>query len=117
MTWYYVTFERPPDLSDRVNEWNDLVHFARQPGRGIKLALVGGRRRQVESLLLRRVSGATGGVDHQALEHERSQTLDAFGGSAGAYLEVPERAWRSEVGSKPSEPWETSGAAATRPSW
>ncbi len=81
--------ERPLELFDRETEWSDLVDFVEQPGPGIRLALVRGRRRQGKSFLLRRLTGTAGGFYYQALEQEQSQALDALGTAAGEYLDVP----------------------------
>lgn len=81
--------DRPKDLFDREREWSDLVDFVQQPGPGIRLALVRGRRRQGKSFLLRRLANATGGLYYQALEQERSQALEAFGTAAGEHFAVP----------------------------
>jgi hypothetical protein len=83
--------EKPTELFDREAEWANLVDFVQQPGPGIRLALVRGRRRQGKSFLLRRLTNAIGGFYYQALEQERAQALDAVGAAAGEYLEVPGR--------------------------
>lgn len=66
-----------------------MVDFAGQPGPGIRLALVRGRRRQGKSFLLRRLTGATGGFYYQALEQEPAQALAALGAAVGQQLGVP----------------------------
>ena len=81
--------ERPGDLFDREREWADLAAFAAQPGSGLRLALVRGRRRQGKSFLLRRLAVAAGGFYHQALEEDRRQALAGFGRALGAHLAVP----------------------------
>lgn len=81
--------DRPAELFDRDTEWSDLVGFAQQPGAGIRLALVRGRRRQGKSFLLRRLTRAVGGFYFQALEQERSQALDGLGAALGEHLAVP----------------------------
>lgn len=80
--------ERPVDLFDRQGEWSDLADFVSQPGSGIRLALVRGRRRQGKSFMLRRLAAATGGFYYQALEQERSQALESIGTTAGEYAGV-----------------------------
>ncbi|MGH9001316.1 MAG: AAA family ATPase [Acidimicrobiia bacterium] len=80
---------RPAELFDRDHEWGDLDAFATQPGPGLRLALVRGRRRQGKSFLLRRLAAAAGGFYHQALEGERGQALAGFGQALGAHLAVP----------------------------
>ena len=81
--------ERPPDLFDRVSEWQDLSTFATRPGTGIQLALVRGRRRQGKSFMLRRLVEAAGGFYFQAVEEERSQALASLGSALGQHLQVP----------------------------
>jgi AAA+ ATPase superfamily predicted ATPase len=81
--------EKPRELFDREQEWANLVDFVQQPGPGIRLALVRGRRRQGKSFLLRRLTDAIGGFYYQALEQEQPQALDALGSAAGEYLGVP----------------------------
>lgn len=81
--------QKPPELFDRETEWANLVDFVQQPGPGIRLALVRGRRRQGKSFLLRRLTEAIGGFYYQALEQEQPQALDALGAAAGEYLGVP----------------------------
>jgi hypothetical protein len=81
--------KRPPELFDRDHEWEELAAFATQPGPGLQLALVRGRRRQGKSFLLRRLAGAAGGFYYQALEEERGQALAGFGHALGAHLAVP----------------------------
>ena len=81
--------DRPSELFDRVTEWNDLADFATQRGRGTRLAIVRGRRRQGKSYLLRRLAHATEGFYYQAVEEEQSQALAGFGRALGEYLNVP----------------------------
>ncbi len=51
--------DRPTDLFDRGQEWDDLVGFATGGGTGIRLALVRGRRRQGKPYLLIGQTGRT----------------------------------------------------------
>lgn len=81
--------DKPSALFDREVEWANLVDFVQQPGPGIRLALVHGRRRQGKSFLLRRLTEAIGGFYYQALEQEQPQALEAVGAAAGEYLGVP----------------------------
>lgn len=80
---------RPADLFDREHEWKALTAFADEPGSGIRLALLWGRRRQGKSYLLRRLVQGAGGLYHQALEEERRPSLDSFGVSLAEHLSVP----------------------------
>lgn len=81
--------DRPPELFDRVAEWDDLVGFVEQRGPGTRLALVRGRRRQGKSYILRRLADAVGGFYYQAVEEEQSQALAGFGAALGEHLDVP----------------------------
>lgn len=81
--------ERPSDLFDREREWQDLVDFVRSPGRGVRLGLVRGRRRQGKSFLLRRLAKATGGFYYQAVEEDRAQALDGLGRALAEHLDIP----------------------------
>jgi AAA+ ATPase superfamily predicted ATPase len=81
--------DKPSELFDREAEWTTLVDFVQQPGPGIRLALVRGRRRLGKSFLLRRLTEAIGGFYYQALEQEQPQALEAVGAAAGEYLGVP----------------------------
>jgi uncharacterized protein len=74
-----VRLERPADLFDRTREWENFAEFAQSTTRGLRLAVVSGRRRQGKSYLLRRLVRATGGLYHQAHEVERTQALTRFG--------------------------------------
>ena len=105
--------ERPPDLFDRVSEWQDLSAFATGPGPGIQLALVRGRRRQGKSFMLRRLAEAAGGFYFQAVEEERSQALASLGSALGEHLEVPGgrlalENWDAAVGALSELPSKTS---------
>ncbi len=81
--------KRPPDLFDRISEWNDLAEFVTQPARGARLAIVRGRRRQGKSYLLRRLVRVAGGFYYQAAEEEQPQALASFGSALGSFLQVP----------------------------
>jgi DNA-binding transcriptional ArsR family regulator len=81
--------DRPADLFDRVQEWDDLSAFSVDDSPGTRLALVRGRRRQGKSFLLRRLADATGGFYYQAVEEERHQALTGFGAALGQHADVP----------------------------
>jgi uncharacterized protein len=81
--------KRPADLFDREVEWDDLTQFLTQPGPGIRLGLVRGRRRQGKSFMLRRLVRQHGGFYYQAAEEDRGQALDGFGRAFGEFLQVP----------------------------
>lgn len=82
--------ERPPELFDRVAEWNDLNAFVAAAQPVVRLGIVSGRRRFGKSFLLRRLVEATGGLYHQALEQERLPALERFAEDvAGLYPTPP----------------------------
>jgi uncharacterized protein len=83
--------DRPDDLFDREREWADLDEFATSPGRGMRLGIVRGRRRQGKSFLLRRLAKAAGGFYYQAVEEDRRQAFDGLGRALGEHLDVPGR--------------------------
>ena len=63
--------------------------------------MVYGRRRQGKSYLLRRLTQATGGFYHQALELETAQALEELGERLGAHLGVGPlalRSWSEAIG-------------------
>ena len=82
-TYLYVPktseMDRPPDLFDREQEWDDLVQFATDATTGPRLGVVYGRRRQGKSYLLRHLAEQTNGLYYQALEEERGPTLAGIG--------------------------------------
>jgi uncharacterized protein len=86
-----MALTRPDDLFDRVLEWEDLAGFATADGKGLRVAVVHGRRRQGKSYLLRRLAAATDGFYYQALEEEAPPALERLGGALGAWLGVPGR--------------------------
>ena len=81
--------ERPADLFDRSREWTALAEFVEQPGAGLRVGVVSGRRRQGKSFLLRRIARAQEGLYHQAQELERGQALDRFGDDVARALGLP----------------------------
>ncbi len=72
---------RPTALFDREGEWSDLVTFASDPARGLRIGVVYGRRRMGKSFLLEALADVTGGLYHQALEDERAPALARLGAS------------------------------------
>ncbi len=81
--------DRPADIFDRAQEWQDLASFATMPGDGLRVAVVYGRRRQGKSYLLRRLAAGTGGFYHQALQEEAAPARERLGGALGGWLGVP----------------------------
>jgi hypothetical protein len=63
----------------------DLTGFARSPLPGLRIAVVYGRRRQGRSYLLRRLTGAVGGLYHLATEQAEPVSLRRFGDSLAAW--------------------------------
>jgi uncharacterized protein len=99
--------QKPEDVFDRDDEWADLAEFAGSSVRGLRLAIVYGRRRQGKSYLLRRLAEANGGIYHLATEQTEAISLSRFAGSLTSWLGTPaegftfndwEAALRSAVG-------------------
>lgn len=85
----YMMTAKPEVVFDRDREWADLDRFV--GGRGRRIAVVYGRRRQGKSFLLRAIAGARGGFYYQALEEESRPALDHVGQAIAAYAGAP--AW------------------------
>ncbi len=81
-----MRLNRPDDLFDRVEAWDELAGFATSRAPGLRLAIVSGRRRQGKSFLLRRLVHAGGGLYHQAQEVQRTQALARFAEDVAAAL-------------------------------
>ena len=70
--------QRPENLFNRATEWADLTGFVSAGGPPLRLGIVYGRRRFGKSFLLRRLTEATEGLYHLALQEERRSALDRF---------------------------------------
>jgi hypothetical protein len=81
----YSTLDKPTDVFDRDAEWVDLTAFALSPLPGLRIAAVYGRCRQGKSYLLRRLTGAVGGLYHLATEQAEPVTLRRFGDSLATW--------------------------------
>ena len=81
--------DRPTDLFDREQEWQDLSNFAQFRASAPSLGIVYGRRRQGKSYLLRRAVKATGGLHVQALEEGRSAALARVGDAVALQRGLP----------------------------
>ena len=77
--------DKPTDVFDRDAEWADLAAFALSPLPGLRIAVVYGRRRQGKSYLLRRLTGAVGGLYHLATEQAEPVSLRRFGDSLATW--------------------------------
>lgn len=80
--------EKPAAVFDRDREWDDLAELL-QPGPGLRIGTVYGRRRQGKSFLLRGLAEASGGLYHLALEEERAPALERFGRAVADRLRLP----------------------------
>src|SRR5580658_3476620 len=76
---------KPIDVFDRDAEWADLADFVFSSLPGLRIAVVYGRRRQGKSYLLRRLTGAVGGLYHLATEQAEPVSLRRFGDSLAAW--------------------------------
>lgn len=80
--------EKPVAVFDRDREWDDLAELL-DPGAGLRIGTVYGRRRQGKSFLLRALVEASGGLYHLAIEEERTPALERFGRTVADRLELP----------------------------
>lgn len=80
---------RPPGLFDREREWAEIVRFATAERPGASLGIVSGRRRQGKTFLLRSLVGALGGLHHEAVEADRSESLRRFAADYAAHARLP----------------------------
>lgn len=92
---------KPSDMFDRDVEWSALADFAADTGRGARLGVVSGRRRQGKTYLLRALCEAAGGFYFAAEEATSAESLRHLGTvlaeflGAPAPLDLPD--WRSAV--------------------
>jgi hypothetical protein len=77
--------DKPGDVFDRDDEWDDLADFAESSLPGMRIAIVYGRRRQGKSYLLRRLADAAGGLYHLATEQAEAISLRRFGDSLASW--------------------------------
>jgi uncharacterized protein len=82
------SWDKPSDVFDRNAEWTELTDFARSPLPGLRIAVVYGGRRQGKSYLLRRLTGAAGGLYHLATEQAEPVSLRRFGDSLAAWASL-----------------------------
>ena len=80
---------KPTDVFDRDEEWADLTGFALSQLPGLRIAVVYGRRRQGKSYLVRRLTGAVGGLYHLATEQTEPVSLRRFGDSLATWAGLP----------------------------
>jgi AAA+ ATPase superfamily predicted ATPase len=83
------TLAKPPELHDRVEEWDALAEFATDPAPGAVLGIVYGRRRQGKTLLLELLAEATGGVAFTGLQQANAQNLADLAAVYAAFAGVP----------------------------
>lgn len=69
---------RPPELFDRLHEWDDLVGFAGDGAPGLRIGIVRGRRRHGKSFLLEHLCRLAGGAYTLALRQSRNTALERF---------------------------------------
>ena len=84
-----AALDKPTDVFGRDTEWADLADFALSQLPGLRIAVVYGRRRQGKSYLLRRLTGAVGGLYHLATEQAEPVSLRRFGDSLAAWAGLP----------------------------
>jgi len=74
------TLAKPPELHDRVEEWEALAEFAADTSPGAVLGIVYGRRRQGKTLLLELLAETAGGFAFTGLQQANAQNLVDLGG-------------------------------------
>ena len=84
-----ATLPKPPELHDRVEEWNALAEFATDPAPGAALGIVYGRRRQGKTLLLELLAEATGGLAFTGLQQANAQNLADLAAVYASFAGVP----------------------------
>jgi AAA+ ATPase superfamily predicted ATPase len=76
---------KPSDMHDRDHEWARLTEFVTSPGKGTRLGIVYGRRRQGKTTLLEELCRVAGGFYWQAREQESAQNLASLEEAWSAY--------------------------------
>jgi uncharacterized protein len=76
---------KPSDMHDRDHEWSRLTDFVASPGKGTRLGIVYGRRRQGKTTLLEELCRVSGGFYWQAREQEPQQNLASLEQAWGLY--------------------------------
>jgi hypothetical protein len=80
---------KPPELHDRIEEWEALTDFAADPDPGTVLGIVYGRRRQGKTLLLELLAEATGGFAFTGLQQANAQNLADLAAGYAGFAGVP----------------------------
>lgn len=85
-----AVWQKPSDLYGRDREWETLCDFVSDPCPGARLAVVRGHRRHGKSILLRRLSAASGGFYHQAIEGTQSEQLQDLAHAITRFAKLPD---------------------------
>ncbi|MGH3815819.1 MAG: ATP-binding protein [Pseudonocardiaceae bacterium] len=80
---------RPPDMFDRVWEWEVLLRFCTDPSPGATLGVVSGRRRQGKSYLLQALCSALDGFYFVATEATEAESLRQLAHALAEHLGMP----------------------------
>ena len=76
---------KPAEVHARDREWARLTEFVASPGKGTRLGIVYGRRRQGKTTLLEELCRVSGGFYWQAREQESPQNLASLESAWGLY--------------------------------
>jgi AAA+ ATPase superfamily predicted ATPase len=80
---------KPPDVYDRVYEWDELTRFAGNSTPRATLGIVSGRRRQGKTFLLDALTAQAHGFMFTAAETTEADSLHQFGRALASYLDEP----------------------------
>src|ERR1700756_3670210 len=80
---------KPPHVFGRDREWKALADFAADPPPEPTRGIVGGRRRQGKTYLLRSLAAATGGFFFEAAEATEAESLRMFGAALARQAAPP----------------------------
>ncbi|MGH3949709.1 MAG: AAA family ATPase [Pseudonocardiaceae bacterium] len=81
--------DKPTGMFDRDFEWSALTRFATDPGPGVTLGVVSGRRRQGKTYLLRALCQALGGFYFAAEEAADAESLRRIGAALAEHIRAP----------------------------
>ncbi|SDT34989.1 AAA family ATPase [Actinoplanes derwentensis] len=81
--------DKPADVFDRDEEWEELVRYVAAPTKAATLGVVSGRRRQGKTYLLDALTRAAGGFMFTATESSESDALRQYSDAIGRHQNLP----------------------------